>query len=185
MLSEDSKTGTTGLAGNSEYCVFSYLVWGDYQVSKILVDVVNQETDGIFSNLSLRKNSRKIRGWCEWHQRVCQVLPFKATTSSFEWCWTSKKYKASIPVSQTFPLVRWWVFDRQVVGTNLEKLVSRAREAKTKMGDEFIATEHLVLGMADDPRIGQSLFKAFGTSKGRLNSSIEEIRGGRKVWIHR
>ena len=67
----------------------------------------------------------------------------------------------------------------------MEKLVSRAREARSKMGDEFIAVEHLVLGMADDPRIGQNLFQAFGTNKERLKSAIEEIRGGRKVQTHR
>lgn len=40
----------------------------------------------------------------------------------------------------------------QVLGRNLEGVVNKAMDLKTKFGDSFVSVEHLVLALADDSR---------------------------------
>lgn len=62
----------------------------------------------------------------------------------------------------------------QVLGRNLEALINRAMELQSKMGDQFVSIEHLVLALADDAHFGEALFKSEGLTKDKL----EGVRGG-------
>ncbi|KAG2428621.1 hypothetical protein HYH02_014322 [Chlamydomonas schloesseri] len=69
----------------------------------------------------------------------------------------------------------------QVLGRNLEALVNRAMELQSKWGDQFVSIEHLVAAMAEDSRFGESLFKAEGLTKDKLDAAIKDVRGTNKV----
>ncbi|KAG2501027.1 hypothetical protein HYH03_000847 [Edaphochlamys debaryana] len=69
----------------------------------------------------------------------------------------------------------------QVLGRNLEALVTRAMDVQAKMGDTFVSIEHLVMALADDPRFGQQLYKAEGLTKDKLEQAVKDIRGSNKV----
>ncbi|MEW5302565.1 MAG: hypothetical protein WDW36_005336 [Sanguina aurantia] len=69
----------------------------------------------------------------------------------------------------------------QVLGRNLEAVVNRSIELKSKWGDTHVSVEHLVLALAEDPRFGESQFTMEGLSKDKLDATIKEIRGSSRV----
>jgi hypothetical protein len=60
----------------------------------------------------------------------------------------------------------------QALGRNLESLVNRAMELRSKMGDQFVSIEHLVLAMAEDAHFGETLFKAEGLTKDKIEQVV-------------
>lgn len=62
-----------------------------------------------------------------------------------------------------------------MLGRNLEGVVNAAMNLKTKMGDQFVSVEHLVLAMADDARFGEQLFKMEGLTKAKLDAAVKEV----------
>jgi len=69
----------------------------------------------------------------------------------------------------------------QMLGRNLESLVSRAKEYQRKMGDKFVSVEHLMLGLVADPRFGSKWYKDLSIGEKELEKAIAAIRGGRQV----
>lgn len=69
----------------------------------------------------------------------------------------------------------------QVLGRNLEALVTRAQEFKGKWKDEFVSVEHLVLAFLEDMRFGQKLLKNDGLDSAKLEKAIKDIRGSNRV----
>ena len=69
----------------------------------------------------------------------------------------------------------------QVLGRNLEGLVSRAQEQRTQWKDSHVSVEHLVLAFLDDARFGAGLLKAAGLTQDSLTKAIKEIRGSNRV----
>mmetsp|Transcript_29892 Transcript_29892/g.66115 ORF Transcript_29892/g.66115 Transcript_29892/m.66115 type:complete len:1085 (+) Transcript_29892:60-3314(+) len=69
----------------------------------------------------------------------------------------------------------------QVLGRNLEGVVNRSMDLKAKWGDQFVSIEHLVLSIAEDARFGESLYKAEGLTKDKLEQAVKDIRGTNKV----
>ncbi|GAX82446.1 hypothetical protein CEUSTIGMA_g9874.t1, partial [Chlamydomonas eustigma] len=69
----------------------------------------------------------------------------------------------------------------QVLGRNLEAVVNRALDLKTKMGDSFVSVEHLVIALSEEPRFVESLFKSEGLTKDKLDQAVQDIRGSNKV----
>ena len=69
----------------------------------------------------------------------------------------------------------------QVLGRNLEGVVTRAMELQTKWGDDFVSVEHLVSSLFDDQRFGEALLKGEGLTKESINTAIKDIRGTNKV----
>ena len=67
------------------------------------------------------------------------------------------------------------------LGRNLDLLLDRAEAARTKMEDEFISIEHILLGFAQDDRIGRRLYKTFNLDTAKLESAIKSVRGSQKV----
>lgn len=71
----------------------------------------------------------------------------------------------------------------QVLGRNLEALVTRAQECKADWKDEFVSVEHMLLAFVDDTRFGQEVIfnKSSDLTKAKLESAIKEIRGTNRV----
>jgi ATP-dependent Clp protease ATP-binding subunit ClpB len=67
------------------------------------------------------------------------------------------------------------------LGRYLDTMLDRADSARTTMQDEFISIEHILLGFANDPRLGMKLFRSFGVDSAKLDTAIREIRGSQKV----
>ena len=65
----------------------------------------------------------------------------------------------------------------QVLGRNLEALVTRAEEVKARMGDDFVSVDHLLLACCDDQRCGAQLLAAAGIPKAKLEEAVKQIRG--------
>ena len=53
----------------------------------------------------------------------------------------------------------------QMLGRNLEALVTRAQELQKEWKDEFTSVEHLLLAMLDDQHFGQQLLRDEGWTR--------------------
>lgn len=71
--------------------------------------------------------------------------------------------------------------DLQVLGRNLEALVTKAQEYKEQWKDQYVSTEHLVLAFLDDARFGQRILQSEGLTHSKLTEAIKEIRGNNLV----
>ena len=69
----------------------------------------------------------------------------------------------------------------QVLGRNLEALVSRAQEIKADWKDEYVSVEHMLLAFLDDAKFGTKLLKDANLDKAKLDAAIKEIRGSNRV----
>ncbi|MGI2906108.1 ATP-dependent chaperone ClpB [Tolypothrix sp. VBCCA 56010] len=67
------------------------------------------------------------------------------------------------------------------LGRNLDIMLDRAEEARVRMKDSFISVEHMLLGFAEDDRIGRKMFKAFNLDSSKLEATIKTVRGSQKV----
>lgn len=68
-----------------------------------------------------------------------------------------------------------------MIGRELEKLVSRSQSIKNDWKDEFVSIEHLLMAMAEDSRFGQDLFRKEGLDIGKLDATVKEIRGNKRI----
>ena len=69
----------------------------------------------------------------------------------------------------------------QVLGRNLEALITAAEAVKAKWGDDFVSVEHMVLAFEDDARFGRQLLRNEGLDSAKLDEAIKAIRGGNRV----
>ena len=69
----------------------------------------------------------------------------------------------------------------QVLGRNLEALVTRAQEVKADWRDEFVSVEHMLLAFVDDTKFGTELLKGANLDKAKLEEAVKEIRGSNRV----
>lgn len=67
------------------------------------------------------------------------------------------------------------------LGRYLDALLDRAEATRSSWQDEFISIEHLLIGFANDPRLGVRLFRGFNLDTVRLEAAIKEVRGSQKV----
>ncbi len=67
------------------------------------------------------------------------------------------------------------------LGRSLEVWLDRADAARDRMGDDYIAIEHLLLGLLDDDRLGRRLLRTYTIDRRALESAIEKIRGSQAV----
>ena len=61
------------------------------------------------------------------------------------------------------------------VGSELIGVLQRAEERSGSMGDEYVSTEHLLLALAADPKVGE------GVGEDRLREAVEQVRGPHRV----
>jgi ATP-dependent Clp protease ATP-binding subunit ClpB len=68
------------------------------------------------------------------------------------------------------------------IGNRLREALDQAFREAEQMQDDYVSTEHLLLGIASDTKgaAGRSL-RAAGADKGNLVRAIEDVRGGRRV----
>lgn len=69
----------------------------------------------------------------------------------------------------------------QVLGRNLEALVTRAQDIKADWKDEFVSVEHMLLAFLDDAKFGTNLLKGANLDKAKLEAAVKEIRGSNRV----
>lgn len=68
------------------------------------------------------------------------------------------------------------------VSSSLRKVLQNAEDQARQMGDEYVSTEHLLLGMLDTPDSGAArLLNGFGITKDRVFEALSQIRGGQRV----
>ena len=75
----------------------------------------------------------------------------------------------------------WRACASQVLGRNLEALITRAEELKRAMEDDFTSVEHLVLAFPDDARFGRDLLRGEGVDAKKLEAAVKDIRGSNRV----
>jgi ATP-dependent Clp protease ATP-binding subunit ClpB len=66
-------------------------------------------------------------------------------------------------------------------GRSAGNLLDRAETYRKQYKDDFISVEHILLGYAQDERLGKALLKEFKLDERKLKSAIDQIRGSQKV----
>jgi ATP-dependent Clp protease ATP-binding subunit ClpB len=65
---------------------------------------------------------------------------------------------------------------------SLRKILQSAEDEAKRMGDEYVSTEHLLLGLLDVPDTAAArLLNRFGVTKDRVYEALTQIRGGQRV----
>ncbi|HEY9750042.1 MAG TPA: ATP-dependent chaperone ClpB [Allocoleopsis sp.] len=67
------------------------------------------------------------------------------------------------------------------LGRGLDLLTDRAESTRESWQDGFISVEHLLMGFAEDERIGRRLLKALNLDAKQLETVIKTVRGSQKV----
>ncbi|HEY9666761.1 MAG TPA: Clp protease N-terminal domain-containing protein, partial [Coleofasciculaceae cyanobacterium] len=67
------------------------------------------------------------------------------------------------------------------LGRGLDIMLDKAEEFRVALQDNFIAVEHLLLGLAEDDRVGRRLLKTQNTDTPKLEAAIKAVRGSQKV----
>lgn len=67
------------------------------------------------------------------------------------------------------------------LGRNLEVWLDRAEENRLSLGDDFLAIEHMLIGLADDDRLGKRLYRDLNIDRKKLEESIKSVRGSQTV----
>ena len=71
--------------------------------------------------------------------------------------------------------------DQLYLGRGLDIMLDNAEASRTALQDEFIAVEHLLIGLAEDDRVGRRLLKTFNLDTPKIEAAIKAIRGSQKV----
>ena len=64
---------------------------------------------------------------------------------------------------------------------NLSRALGAATQAAAKMGDDFVSTEHLLLGLAQTEGKAKRLLELNGLTQRDLEQAVTQVRGGAKV----
>jgi ATP-dependent Clp protease ATP-binding subunit ClpB len=67
------------------------------------------------------------------------------------------------------------------LGRGLDLMLDRAEASQASWQDKFISVEHLLIGFAEDERIGRRCLKTFNLDPQDLEACIKTIRGSQKV----
>ncbi|NEO51491.1 MAG: AAA domain-containing protein, partial [Moorea sp. SIO4A3] len=71
--------------------------------------------------------------------------------------------------------------DQLYLGRGLDVMLDNAEAYRKALQDEYIAVEHLLLGLAVDERVGRRLLKTYNQDAAKLEEAIKAIRGSQKV----
>ena len=61
------------------------------------------------------------------------------------------------------------------------RVVDRAQEEARRLGDEYVSTEHLLLGVAEVGGEGQALLERNGAGREAILQALQSVRGGQRV----
>jgi ATP-dependent Clp protease ATP-binding subunit ClpB len=67
------------------------------------------------------------------------------------------------------------------LGINLDKMLDRAETCRSSWEDKFISVEHILMGFAEDNRVGKKTLRTFNLDPQDLEKVIKSIRGTQKV----
>ncbi|WP_008312214.1 ATP-dependent chaperone ClpB [Leptolyngbya sp. PCC 6406] len=67
------------------------------------------------------------------------------------------------------------------LGQSLDRMLDKAEASRQGLGDKFISVEHLLLGFAEDERIGRRLLLGFEIDAAQLTTAIQAVRGRQTV----
>ncbi|MEM6611148.1 MAG: ATP-dependent chaperone ClpB [Cyanobacteria bacterium P01_C01_bin.72] len=67
------------------------------------------------------------------------------------------------------------------LGPSLDRMLDRAEDCRVAWDDSFISVEHVLMGFAEDARIGKKSLRSFGVDAQSLEAAIKSIRGSQKV----
>ncbi|MEO1800493.1 MAG: ATP-dependent chaperone ClpB [Cyanobacteria bacterium J06629_2] len=67
------------------------------------------------------------------------------------------------------------------LGPSLDRMLDRAEDCRVSWDDSFISIEHILMGFAEDARIGKKSLRSFGVDAQSLELAIKSIRGSQKV----
>ena len=67
------------------------------------------------------------------------------------------------------------------LGQGLDKMLDRADSCRQSWEDKYISVEHLLIGFAEDNRVGRRTIRNFNLDSQDLEKAIKEIRGTQKV----
>lgn len=67
------------------------------------------------------------------------------------------------------------------LGRSLDLMLDRAEASRVSWQDKFISIEHLLMGFAEDDRIGRRSLRAFNLDPQDLEVQIKAVRGSQKV----
>ena len=73
------------------------------------------------------------------------------------------------------------IVDQLYLGRALDIMLDNAEASRTALQDEYIAVEHLLVGLAEDDRVGRRLLKTFNLDTPKLEAAIKAVRGSQKV----
>ncbi|MFN5857694.1 MAG: Clp protease N-terminal domain-containing protein, partial [Pseudanabaenaceae cyanobacterium] len=71
--------------------------------------------------------------------------------------------------------------DQLYLGRSLELWLDYAEAARVEFGDEYISVEHLLIGLADDDRIGKRICRDLSVSRKSIEKTIKDIRGNQVI----
>ncbi|MGB3693672.1 MAG: ATP-dependent chaperone ClpB [Spirulinaceae cyanobacterium] len=71
--------------------------------------------------------------------------------------------------------------DQLYLGKALDVLLDKAEASRVSWQDKFISVEHLLMGFAEDERVGRTLLRKFNLDPQDLETVIKEVRGSQKV----
>ena len=67
------------------------------------------------------------------------------------------------------------------LGPSLDRMLDRAEVCRVNWDDSFISIEHMLMGFAEDVRIGKKSLRSFGVDIQDLEQAIKSVRGSQKV----
>ncbi len=71
--------------------------------------------------------------------------------------------------------------DQVYVTGRLNRLLSQAEDEASRLKDEFVSVEHLLLAATEDSGATGRIFKEFGITRERLMQALREVRGNQRV----
>jgi ATP-dependent Clp protease ATP-binding subunit ClpB len=71
--------------------------------------------------------------------------------------------------------------DQLYLGRGLDLMLDRAEASRESWRDKFISVEHILLGFAEDDRIGRRALRSFNLDPQDLEAHIKAVRGTEKV----
>lgn len=71
--------------------------------------------------------------------------------------------------------------DQLYLGQGLDLMLDRAEASRTSWQDKYISVEHLLMGFAEDERIGRRCLRSFQLDPQDLEREIKAVRGSQKV----
>jgi ATP-dependent Clp protease ATP-binding subunit ClpB len=73
------------------------------------------------------------------------------------------------------------VVDQLYLGRGLDVLLDRAEASRESWQDKYISVEHLLIGFAEDERVGRRCLRIFNLDPQDLEAHIKAVRGTQKV----